>query len=116
MVVGALRHEQLSPAAWRVRQLPGVVVVLVDVVVVCEPPAGIGVVSVVVDDEVVLGGVVVADGVVVVLVVVVVEVAAGGVVCAIAMGAAIARPRASAPAVKSAFMTFPPGPRAGPGT
>jgi len=104
IVVGALRHEQLSPAAWRVRQLPGVVVVVVLVVVVCEPPAGIGIVSVVVEDDVVLGGVIGAAGVVVVLVVVDDDIGAGGVVCAIASGAASARPRASAPAVRSAFM------------
>jgi hypothetical protein len=106
IVVGALRHEQLSPAAWRVRQLPGVVVVLVLVVVVCDPPAGIGMVSVVVDDDVVLGGVIGAAGVVVVLVVVDDDIGAGGVVCASASGAASAKPRANAPAVRSAFMTF----------
>jgi hypothetical protein len=110
IVVGALKHEQLSPAAWRVRQWPGVVVVLDVVVVVCAPPAGSGVVLVVLDDVVVDGGVAgVAGWVTVVLVV---EDDAGGVVvvvCATESGMAIAKLTHSAPAASNAFTLVPPG-------
>jgi hypothetical protein len=88
-------------------QLPGVVVVLVEAVVVCEPPAGNGVVLVELCDVVVDGGVVGVAGVVTVVLCVVVD--AGGVVCASESGTAIARLTQSAPAASNAFMDVPPG-------
>lgn len=94
-------------------QLPGVVVVLVVVVVVCEPPAGIDVVLVELSDVVVDGGVVGVAGFVVT--VVLLDVVVDDVeLCASVIGTASARPMHSAPAARRAFMTFLPGPRAGP--
>ena len=90
-------------------------VVLELLVVVCEPPPGIGVVLVLLCDVVVDGGV---DGVAGVVTVVLVEDdEAGGVVvvgCANEIGMASARLMQSALAARRAFMTVPPGPRAGP--
>jgi hypothetical protein len=88
-------------------QLPGVVVVLVDVVVVWEPPAGVGIVTLALEDEVVDGG---ASTVVVVIVVDVVVVG-GVVVCAKQSGMASARLTQSAPAARNSFMRKYPGPR-----
>jgi hypothetical protein len=88
-------------------QLPGVVVVLDDVVVVCEPPAGSGTVLVELCDVVVDGGVVGVAGVVTVVLCVVVD--AGGVVCASESGMVIAKLTQSAPAASNAFMDVPPG-------
>ena len=91
------------------RQLPGVVVVLVEFVVVCEPPPGVGIVLVVLCDVVVVGGVVGVAGVVTVVLFVVDEDVDGGVVCASESGMAIARLTQRAPAASNAFMTFLPG-------
>jgi hypothetical protein len=116
IVVGALKHEQLWPALWRVWQLPGVVVTDVDIVVVCDPPAGVGVVTLVLEDEVVVGGAPgVGAGVVTVSVVDEVVVAGGVVVCASDIGMANARLTHSAPAASNAFMGRAPGPQTGPG-
>jgi hypothetical protein len=112
--VGALRHEQLWPAVWRVWQLPGVVVVLVDVVVVCEPPAGVGVVTLALEEEVVEGGVAAVPGVVVVDIVVDDVVVGGGVVvCAKESGIANAMLTQSALAARNSFMRQYPGPQIG---
>lgn len=83
-----------------------------DVVVVCEPPAGSGVVLVVLDELVVDGGVPGVAGCAVVLVVVDDEVGGvGAVICAVESGMAMAKLTQSAPAASNAFMQGPPGPR-----
>ena len=109
ILVGAERHAHGSPAALRVRQPTSGVVVLVVTVVVCEPPAGVGVVLVVLCDVVVDGGAPGAAGVVtVVLCDVVVDEAGGDVGCAKPRGAAIKQ--AAAVTMSMRFMEFPPVP------
>ena len=108
--LGAERHAHGSPAALRVRQPTKGVVVLVVIVVVCEPPAGVGVVLVVLCDVVVDGG---APGVAGVVTVVLCDVAVdeGGAVvvgCAKPSGAAIKQ--AAAVTMSKRFMEFPPVP------
>lgn len=87
-------------------QLPGVVVVLVDMVVVCEPPATVGVVTLVLEDVVAEGG---EPGVEAIVVVLEVEVDGGVVVCARESGMANVRLTQSAPAANRVFMRHAPG-------
>lgn len=88
------------------------VVVLEVVVVVCMPPAGVGVVLVVLDELVVDAGPPGVAGVVTVVPAVEDDDVVGGVVvvvCATESGTAIAKLTHSAPAASSAFTLVPPG-------